>query len=125
MKLGDAELESIASDGDIKVPEGLDSEVRTALDRERGRRRPSMVLLSAVCSAAAAVAACFIILNHRQNALYAEPQDSFDDPYEAYACLQSAFGKIGATMDSALEYSAPVIENGVQRTAEVFMSCRP
>ena len=120
MNLSDSELEAISNDSRIEVPEGLDRSVRTSLEARRGAagRRNMFSLVGGVCSVAAALTACLLILNHPGKDLYAEPEDTFSSPEEAYAYLQSALGRIGSNVQESME--SPAMENGLRITRELL-----
>lgn len=89
------ELEAVSLNEDIKVPEGFEQRLESSLDLrfltdcivERPRR--TMKLL-----AAAASVALLIGLGIGTVRWYNEPEDTFDDPYMAYAELEKAFAAI-------------------------------
>lgn len=120
MNLSDSELEAISNDSRIEVPEGLDRSVRTALEARRGAagRKNMFRLVGGVCSVAAALTACLLILNHPGKDLYAEPEDTFSSPEEAYAYLQSALGRIGSNVQESMD--SPAMENGLRITRELL-----
>ena len=120
MNLSDSELEAISNDSRIEVPEGLDRSVRTALEARRGAagRRNMFKIGGGVCSVAAALTACLLILNPPGKDLYAEPEDTFSSPEEAYAYLQSALGRIGSNVQESME--SPAMENGLRITRELL-----
>ena len=124
MNLSDSELEAIADDARIEVPEDLDASIRSSLEagRQRKSRKPLFSIVGGICSVAAALAACLLVLNRPGNDLYAEPEDSFSDPAEAYAYLQNALGRIGTSVHDNLE--SPAMENGIRMTKELFNESR-
>lgn len=89
------ELEAVSLNEDIKVPEGFEQRLESSLDlrfltdRIVERPRRTMKLL-----AAAASVALLIGLGIRTVRWYNEPEDTFDDPYMAYAELEKAFAAI-------------------------------
>lgn len=89
------ELEAVSLNEDIKVPEGFEQRLESSLDlrfltdRIVERPRRTMKFL-----AAAASVALLIGLGIGTVRWYNEPEDTFDDPYMAYAELEKAFAAI-------------------------------
>lgn len=89
------ELEAVSLNEDIKVPEGFEQRLESSLDlrfltdRIVERPRRTMRFL-----AAAASVALLIGLGIGTVRWYNEPEDTFDDPYMAYAELEKAFAAI-------------------------------
>lgn len=89
------ELEAVSLNENIKVPEGFEQRLESSLDlrfltdRIVERPRRTMKLL-----AAAASVALLIGLGIGTVRWYNEPEDTFDDPYMAYAELEKAFAAI-------------------------------
>lgn len=89
------ELEAVSLNEDIKVPEGFEQRLESSLDlrflsdsvTERPRRTMKFL-------AAAASVALLIGLGIGTVKWYNEPEDTFDDPYMAYAELEKAFAAI-------------------------------
>ncbi len=89
------ELEAVSLNEDIKVPEGFEQRLESSLDlrflsdsvAERPRRTMKFL-------AAAASVALLIGLGIGTVRWYNEPEDTFDDPYMAYAELEKAFAAI-------------------------------
>ena len=89
------ELEAVSLNEDIKVPEGFEQRLESSLDlrflsdsvTERPRRTMKFL-------AAAASVALLIGLGIGTVRWYNEPEDTFDDPYMAYAELEKAFAAI-------------------------------
>ncbi len=87
----------------IPVPEGLQERIRerlaaAALAEEESLpapvRKKRVILPAAVLSAAAAVLLGVFLLRGRGD----EPQDTFDDPVQAYASLERTFDYISVKM---------------------------
>jgi len=90
------EIEKISMDGSIAVPEGLGARMEGTV-RRMHRARVRRIAGGVGAFAVVAVAILGIILN-REPAL----EDTFSDPYLAYAQIEKTFNKIGATVsDSA------------------------
>ena len=81
------DLERISLDESIPVPEELSGKVQQAV---RGR-----TLRWAVPTGVAAAIAVLLAVGLTRNP---EPQDTFDDPYLAYAEVEKVFSKISGTV---------------------------
>ena len=99
-----SELEAIAQDSSVKVPAGLGEAIRTELDTlaffsEPAQANPRRLRY------AAGIAASFVLLagiglgidsqRHR-------PKDTFTDPHQAYAMLESSLSFISSKMDKGV-----------------------
>ena len=109
-RLSEEELEMIASDASVPVPEGLQERIRMSLaaqellrESAEKKKRPSR-WVPATALALASLAAAFILLPQRG------PKDTFDDPLLAYAEVEKTFqtisGKMNAGIGIAREASA-------------------
>lgn len=126
-KLTLAELEKMADDTSVAVPESLERKVTDAVlaaevlgetaqrnPEEGGRmsgeveRRTSVkkVLMLVPAAAAAIVAAVAIGFNVYDS--YRTPADTFSTPEEALACLEQTFSMIGSKTDKSLEVAERV-----------------
>lgn len=126
-KLTLAELEKMADDTSVAVPETLEHKVTDAVlaadalgetaqrnPEESGRRsgevesRTSVkkVLMLVPAAAAAIVAAVAIGFNVYNS--YRTPADTFSTPEEALACLEQTFSMIGSKTDKSLEVAERV-----------------
>ncbi len=99
------ELAAIAGDQSIPVPENLRSDISATLDilelagsRKNGRASR----LIAVCSIAASIALC-AFAGMELIGQEPRPEDTFDDPYMAYAQLEKAFDLISTKMQDVTE----------------------
>ena len=88
-RLSAEDLERIALDESIPVPEELSGRVAATLARPRSRAWTRW----AVPAAAAAIVVAGIGLTREP-----EPKDTFDDPYLAYAEVEKVFSKISGTV---------------------------
>ena len=110
LNIGD--LERIADDSSVEIPEGLDDRVLSAIiassaDSTAPRGRNIWKILPGV--AAAGIAACLAIMF----AMSDQPKDTFDDPRLAYAELERAMSLISSKMERGMEIAAeaaPAIE---------------
>jgi len=87
------ELEAASTDGRIDVPEELPGKVGEALERagKADARRFRWALPAAAVLAALVAVGLSVTRNP-------EPEDTFDDPYLAYAEVEKAFSKISGTV---------------------------
>lgn len=93
-RLSDAELEAIAKDESIETPSDLHAKAQEAIlaaALSPQKRTPKAV--TSILAAAALVAAALILLIGRPQK---QPQDSFTNPLQAYACVESVFTKINS-----------------------------
>ena len=108
------QLESIADETSVEVPEQLKSKIADALTigglkeekKNKGRRR---ILPAALTFATVAAASAIIITL----SIKPRPKDTFDDPRLAYAEVEKALTYISTKMDKGgkiAEKAAPAIE---------------
>ena len=97
-------LETAASEEGTEVPVGLEDRIAELLTAktEAGKKRPAgktgrKVVWSSLAAAAAIAAA--VTLSHRMEA---EPKDTFDDPYLAYAEVEKTFELISQKMSDSI-----------------------
>ena len=88
-RLSAEDLERIALDESIPVPEELSARVQAAV-RQPARR---WLLPSGIAAAFATLLAVGLTLTRNP-----EPVDTFDDPYLAYAEVEKVFAKISGTV---------------------------
>ena len=94
-RLSAEDLERISLDESIPVPEGLSGRVQDAL-ASAGMRMPAArrwIIPSGIAAAVAALIAVGLTLTWNP-----EPEDTFDDPYLAYAEVEKVFAKISGTV---------------------------
>ncbi|MBO7562727.1 MAG: hypothetical protein J6T04_07595 [Bacteroidales bacterium] len=96
-KLTDGELEKIALDESVPVPQGLEESLEQMLSAQEGLSQRSRIAVG-LSMAAAAVLATFLLLPSGK-----ELKDTFDDPYLAYAEVERTFTKISEKMSEAKE----------------------
>lgn len=120
------ELERIASDRSIRVPEGLQASVKATVEaaaaaedaKQKAQRRFAWLpYVSAF--AAVAVCAAIIFIAPERNA----PKDTFDDPAAAYAELEKTFNYIAQKMDKGIQMAEAasqepleIMSNTINRT---------
>ena len=100
-RLSADDLERIALDESIPVPEELSGRVSATLARQRSRSWARW----AIPAAAAAAVLVGIGLNREP-----QPKDTFDDPYLAYAEVEKVFAKISG----AVAYGAEKVNESEQ-----------
>lgn len=101
-------------DENVPVPEDLYQMIERTVDRELGRRSGRMRLIASVSAigvAAAIAAVAFLTPLHIE-----EPEDTFDNPEEAYAAVVEALGLIGQNLGKGMSFAAGNIEKVVQNT---------
>ena len=109
--MADDELEKIAMDESVPVPQGLRETLEDMLSaqavseeihREAGVLSPRSRRIAGLSMAAAAVIAAFVLLPSKDGEL----KDTFDDPYLAYAEVEKAFSRISGEMSKAADKTA-------------------
>lgn len=106
------ELEAVSLDEGIKVPEGLSEKVRSTIEsRERKRK------VFSIASAAAAVVVIVAGLSLSES--YREPEDTFDDPYLAYAEVEKALAMVTEGMRKGINM-VEESESVIERTTEIL-----
>ncbi|MDO5442406.1 MAG: hypothetical protein Q4G10_01920 [Bacteroidia bacterium] len=116
------ELEAIASDDSVKVPEGLRDSINSSLNAlsflDEGSASGKSGALARISGIAAAIAVLVGVgfgIIHASNS----PKDTFSDPYLAYAQLEETFTLISAKMDKGLSM-AQEAEAMINRTNEIM-----
>ena len=114
-KMGLEELEAAAMDGQVEVPQGLTGRVRERILAAElakvppiGKRQvmPRRIVQLGGVAAAAVVVMTLVLLKPgvEKDTL----QDTFDDPYMAYAQVEEAFRQISQKMTIGVEAVAQV-----------------
>ena len=96
------ELEKIALDGSVKVPEDLCASVKTAVDAAAlasSHESPRRPLWRPYALLAVFAAACIGVFF----AIPRAPQDTYDDPLLAYAKVEETFALISSQLDRGVE----------------------
>lgn len=104
------ELEAISLDQTIVVPHDLDHRIQF---RILGKKKKVYAMISAAAAIAVIVAGLGISL------LDNEPEDTFDNPYLAYAELEKAF----ATMSEGIKKGMDMVETSesvIKKSTEIF-----
>lgn len=93
-------LENMADNSCIAVPDGLEDGIRAAIVvKGDSRKRSVKALLFPALTALATAIACLIFFL----SLPSEPEDTYSDPYQAYAQLEKTFSYISSTVDKSLK----------------------
>lgn len=103
-------------DENVSVPEDLSQMIERTVDRELGRRSGRMRLIasiSAIGVAAAIAAVALLTPLHIE-----EPEDTFDNPEEAYAAVVEALGLIGHNLGKGMSFAAGNIRDAVRNTTD-------
>lgn len=115
-KMSLEDLERIASDESIEVPDGFAEKIEARVIAEDLRTEsgtPSRWI--GIAAAAAVLIGVGIGIAGRQN----EPKDTFDDPYLAYAELEMAFATMSQELRKGFEM-ADRSEEIMDKAASVF-----
>lgn len=108
-KLTLAELEKMADDTSVEVPESLERKVTDAvLAAEVLGERPSVKKVLTLVPAAAAAIVAAVVIGFNVYNTYRTPVDTFSTPEEALACLEQTFSMIGKKTDKSLEVAERV-----------------
>lgn len=115
------ELKAIAEDSSISAPEGLKDEIASSLDTlsfldEKPLRKPLTYALSVAASLVLILGIGLNLGTHRYDRM---PEDTFSDPYLAYAELEKTFEMISSKMDKGLSI-AQEAENVLAKTSEIM-----
>ena len=102
-------------DENVSVPEDLSQMIERTVDRELGRRSGRMRLIASISAigVAAAIAAVALTPLHIE-----EPEDTFDNPEEAYAAVVEALGLIGQNLGKGMSFAAGNIRDAVRNTTD-------
>lgn len=117
------QLEAASMDENISVPDGFASRLEDGLevlerlteDESRKAGRVRMVRVLSAAAAAALLVGAGLGLSGRQD----EPEDTFTDPYLAYAELEKAFAIMSGEIHKGLAM-AEKSEEIIDRTSSVF-----
>ena len=104
------ELETISLDEKIVVPHDLDYKIQSRILSKK-KKTYSMI------SVAAAIAV--IVTGLSMSLLNTEPEDTFDDPYLAYAELEKAFAKMSEGMRKGMDM-VETSESVIKKSTEIF-----
>ncbi|MBR3013201.1 MAG: hypothetical protein IKH60_07820 [Bacteroidales bacterium] len=104
-KMSMTELEAIALDGSIHVPEKLRDDIRTELDTlaflagEQAARPRRMLRIAGVAASLALLVGIGLGINSFRN----QPKDTFSDPHQAYAMVAASLSFISDKMDESMD----------------------
>ena len=116
------ELEAIALDGSVKVPEGLRGSISKDLDTLAflagvSPARPRRILYAAGIAASIVL---FVGIGLGINGLGSRPKDTFTDPQQAYAMLQESFSLISSKMDKCVDSMAKETSAVLSKTNQIM-----
>ena len=109
-KITTEELEVISLDEKIVVPHDLEYKIQS---RILGKKKK----IYSMISVAAAIAV--IVTGLSMSLLNTEPEDTFDDPYLAYAELEKAFAKMSERMRKGMDM-VETSESVIKKSTEIF-----
>ena len=121
-KMSMTELEAIALDGSIRVPEKLRDDIRAELDTlafltETPAVRPRrFVRIAGIAASLALVAAIgFGVDSYRHR-----PKDTFTDPHQAYAMLEASLSYMSSKMEQGMDSITAETGAMLTRTTEII-----
>ena len=106
------------ADEDIPVPEDLSRMIVRMVDREFGRRRGRMRLVASISSVAAAAAIAAVALIVPVDSY--EPQDTFDDPQQAYTEVMKALEILGTNFNRGLRHTEDIVNRAIEPVDRVL-----
>ena len=118
------ELEAIALDGSIRVPENLRDDIRTGLDTlaflsdTRAVRPRRFVRIAGI----AASLALFVAIGFGVDSYRSRPKDTFSDPQQAYAMLEASLSYISSKMEQGMDSITSETGAVLTRTSELMES---
>ena len=116
------ELEAIARDGSIRVPEGLKEDIRSGLDTLEflsgsETRSPRWIRYTAAAAASLAILAGIGLgLDSRSR----QPKDTFSDPEQAYAMLAASLSLISSKVDEGMVSATHGTESVFNITSDIM-----
>ena len=111
-------LSQMTADEDIPVPEDLSRMIVRMVDREFGRRRGRMRLVASISSVAAAAAIAAVALIVPVDSY--EPQDTFDDPQQAYTEVMKALEILGTNFNRGLRHTEDIVNRAIEPVDRVL-----
>lgn len=117
-KLQEADLEMAALGEDITIPAGLEERLKAAIaakEAVKPKAEPVRWIPYAALAVAAGFAAVAIIRHNGSGKL----QDTFDDPYLAYAQVEATFQKISDKMAIGVDIAAKA-EQTAEKPMEII-----
>ena len=116
------ELEAIALDGSIRVPDRLRDDIRTELDTlaflaDTPAARPRrFVRIASIAASLALVAAIGFGVDSFRN----RPKDTFSDPQQAYAMLEASLSYMSSKMEQGMDSITSGTGAVLTRTSEIM-----
>ena len=107
------ELEKAALEEDVKIPSGLEEHIMAAIAAKESVKpepRPVRWIPYAALAVAAGLAAVVAVQHNASGKL----QDTFDDPYLAYAQVEAAFQTISDKMALGVDMAAKAGQTAVK-----------
>ncbi|MBQ2229738.1 MAG: hypothetical protein II424_04915 [Bacteroidales bacterium] len=117
-KLQEEDLEMVALGEDITIPAGLEERLKAAIaakEAVKPKAEPVRWIPYAALAVAAGFAAVAIIRHNGSGKL----QDTFDDPYLAYAQVEATFQKISDKMAIGVDIAAKA-EQTAEKPMEII-----
>lgn len=117
-KLQEEELEMAALGEDITIPAGLEERIKAAIaakETVKPEARPVRWIPYAALAVAAGLAAVVLIHHDGSGKL----QDTFEDPYLAYAQVEATFQKISDKMAIGVDMAAKA-EQAAEKPMEII-----
>lgn len=115
------ELEAIALDSSVEVPEGFRQSIRQGLDTlaflEESAVRPRRIRYAAGIAASLAL---LVGIGLGVNGYVSRPKDTFSDPQQAYAMLEASFSLISSKMDKGVTSVTHETEAVLTKTNEII-----
>ena len=115
------ELEAIALDSSVEVPEGFGQSIRQGLDTlaflEESSVRPRRIRYAAGIAASLAL---LVGIGLGVNGYVSRPKDTFSDPQQAYAMLEASFSLISSKMDKGVASVTHETEAVLTKTNEII-----
>jgi len=115
------ELDAIAHDSSVKVPEGFSDTLRTEVDTlaflsgSQAARPKWLTYAAGVAASLVILAGIGMGLNVRNT-----PKDTFSDPQQAYAMLEESFSFISSQMDKSVASITNETEAVLSKTNEIM-----
>ena len=115
------ELEAIALDSSIQVPDEFGQSIRQGLDTlaflEESAVRPRRIRYAAGIAASLAL---LVGIGLGVNGYVSRPKDTFSDPQQAYAMLEASFSLISSKMDKGVASVTHETEAVLTKTNEII-----
>lgn len=103
-RLGEQDLDRIAADNSLQVPEHLDSKLRdNIVAAQLASEKPAKPVRNFSLAIAGAALALLLALALPWQTAEPAPKDTFSSPEEAYAYLEKTFSYMGDRSENALK----------------------